>query len=51
MHKQSLEHKSAEKINESAIIEERPKEKKQKQFKIRVNSFHRTKMDESLYDP
>ena len=27
------------------------KTRKDKQFKIRVNSFHRTKMDSSLYDP
>ena len=50
MHK-SIEHRSADKINDSAVIEEKPKQKKEKQFKIRVNSFHRTKMDESLYDP
>lgn len=43
------ERKSLEKINESAVIDDKPKDKKEKQFKIRVNSFHRTKKDE-LFD-
>lgn len=43
--------RSAERIQSHSPDEQLPREKKEKQFKIRVNSFHRTKMDESLYNP
>jgi len=43
--------KSADKIQHAPVGEERmSKDKKEKQFKIRVNSFHRTKIEDSLYD-
>ena len=45
------ERKSLEKINNDSMPEGKSKEKKEKAFKIRVNSFHRTRLDESLYDP
>jgi len=51
MGKVSQEAKSLEKIQELSHEDQPLKEKKEKQFKIRVNSFHRTKMDSSLYDP
>ena len=38
------EYKSVPKINQS-LVEDKPEEKKEKAFKIRVNSFHRTKMN------
>jgi hypothetical protein len=44
----SRQRRSSEKVH-AAVMEDKPQ--KEKQFKIRVNSFHRTKMDESLYDP
>lgn len=43
--------KSAEKIDVHSPDEKGNTDKKEKQFKIRVNSFHRTKMEDSLYNP
>lgn len=42
--------KSAEKLGASKV-HDISQEKKEKKFKIRVNSFHKVRMDESLYDP
>lgn len=51
MGKMSRVRKSADKIQRSKVEQDRPsKDKKEKQFKIRVNSFHRTKIEDSLYD-
>ncbi len=51
MGKISGQRKSAEKIQSHSPEEQLQQSRKEKQFKIRVNSFHRTKMDESLYNP
>ena len=51
MGKMSRVRKSADKMQHPSIGEERQsKDKKEKQFKIRVNNFHRTKIEDSLYD-
>jgi hypothetical protein len=51
MGKMSRVRKSADKIQHPAVGEElHSKDKKEKKFKIRVNSFHRTKIEDSLYD-
>lgn len=51
MSKVNAQRKSAEKIQSLSPEEKLQQSRKEKQFKIRVNSFHRTKMDESLYNP